>query len=260
MSKLEEVFQNKTAFIPFLVADDPDFETTVQNILTLAENGADIVELGIPFSDPVADGPVIQAADLKAFKAGVNTNRVFEIVEEVRKTSDVPIVFLTYLNIPFKYGYDKFCQRCQKLNISGLVIPDCPLEEQGEIRTFADKYDVDLIPLIAPTSGDRIEKIAANAKGFIYVVSSLGVTGVRDDLAVQQLNDTIQRIRKVTDVPVAIGFGIHSPEQAEKLATIADGIIIGSAVVKIVDAGHEDMQNELTDYVKNIKEAISVKA
>lgn len=260
MSNLTEVFRNKTAFIPFLVADDPDFETTVQSVITLANNGADIVELGIPFSDPVADGPVIQSADLRAFKAGVNTKTVFEIVEKIRESCDVPIVFLTYLNIPFKYGYEAFCRRCQELKISGLVIPDCPLEEQGEIKSAANKYNVDLIPLIAPTSGNRIEKIAANASGFIYVVSSLGVTGVRDDIAVQQLKDTIQRVRKVTDVPAAIGFGIHSPEQAEKLAEISDGIIIGSAVVKIVANGGDDLQSKLASYAKSIKEAITIKA
>lgn len=260
MSNLQEAFQNKKAFIPFLVADDPDFDTTVQSVITLAENGADIVELGIPFSDPVADGPVIQAADLRAFKAGVDTKTVFEIVEKVRETCDVPIVFLTYTNIPFKYGYEKFCQKCHSLNISGLVIPDLPLEEQGEIRPAAEKYGIDLIPLIAPTSGDRVEMLAEHATGFIYVVSSLGVTGVRDDIAKQQLAETIKRVRKVTDVPTAIGFGIHSPEQAELLAEVSDGIIIGSAVVRIVDAGGDDLQEKLAEYARSIKEAIAVKA
>lgn len=259
MSNLKEVFANKKAFIPFVVADDPDIETTVANVLTLAQNGADIVELGIPFSDPVADGPVIQKADLRAFKADVNTNVVFEIVEKIRQKSSVPIVFLTYLNIPFKYDYDKFCQRCQELDIAGLVIPDAPIEEQGELKPYAEKYGVDLIPLIAPTSADRIEKIAQSATGFIYVVSSLGVTGVRDELAIQQLSETIERIKKVTDVPAAIGFGIHSPEQAGKLATIADGIIIGSAVVQIVADGG-DVQKNLGEYAQSIKDAISVKA
>ncbi|CAJ1197592.1 tryptophan synthase subunit alpha [Companilactobacillus nantensis] len=259
MSNLKEVFANKKAFIPFVVADDPDIETTVANVLTLAQNGADIVELGIPFSDPVADGPVIQKADLRAFKADVNTNVVFEIVEKIRQKSSVPIVFLTYLNIPFKYGYDKFCQRCQELDISGLVIPDAPIEEQCELKPYAEKYGVDLIPLIAPTSADRIEKIAQSATGFIYVVSSLGVTGVRDELAIQQLSETIERIKKVTDVPAAIGFGIHSSEQAGKLATIADGIIIGSAVVQIVADGG-DVQKNLGEYALSIKDAISVKA
>ncbi|WP_119317334.1 tryptophan synthase subunit alpha [Companilactobacillus formosensis] len=254
MTNLTEVFQNKKAFIPFVVADDPNFDTTVESILTLSKNGADIVELGIPFSDPVADGPVIQAADLRAFSAGVNTDTVFEIVEKVRESSSVPLVFLTYANIPFKYGYDKFCRRCQELYISGLVIPDLPLEEQAEIKPYADEYDIALIPLIAPTSADRIEKIARNATGFIYVVSSLGVTGIRDEIAIQNLSETIARIRQMTDVPAAIGFGIHSPEQARKLSEIADGIIIGSAVVKIISEGGIDVQNQLVQYTQSIRE------
>jgi tryptophan synthase alpha chain len=254
MTNLTKVFQNNKAFIPFVVADDPDFDTTVESILTLAQNGADIVELGIPFSDPVADGPVIQAADLRAFSAGVNTETVFEIVEKVRESSSVPLVFLTYANIPFKYGYDKFCRRCQELDVSGLVIPDLPLEEQAEIKPYADEYDIALIPLVAPTSADRIEKIARNATGFIYVVSSLGVTGIRDEIAIQNLSETIDRIRQVTDVPAAIGFGIHSPEQAHKLSEIADGVIIGSAVVKIISEGGIDVQNQLAQYSQSIRE------
>ncbi|AKP68001.1 tryptophan synthase subunit alpha [Companilactobacillus ginsenosidimutans] len=257
MTNLKQVFENKKAFIPFVVSDDPDFQTTVDSIVTLAENGADIVELGIPFSDPVADGPVIQAADLRAFDAGVNTNVVFDIVTKAREKTDVPIIFLTYLNIAFKYGYEAFCQRCQSLNITGLVIPDLPYEESDELQPIAEKYGIDLIPLIAPTSGDRIEKIAKKATGFIYMVSSLGVTGVRNDFS-KQLQDTIERIKKVTDVPVAIGFGIHSPEQAAELSRISDGIIIGSAVVKIIANSDGNTQKDLADYAQSIKEAISV--
>lgn len=258
MSNLNKVFANKKVFIPFIVADDPDIETTVINVLTLAKNGADIVELGIPFSDPVADGPVIQKADLRAFKAGVNTNVVFEIVEKIRQKSDVPIIFNTYLNIPFKYGYDKFCQRCDELDVAGLVIPDAPIEEQGELKPFADKHGIDLIPSIAPTSASRIEMIAQSATGFIYVISPLGAVGISDELAMQQLTATIQKINKVTDVPVVIGSGIHSPEQASKLAAIADGISIDSDVVEIVASG--DVQNNLSEYTQRIKDSISVKA
>lgn len=258
MSNLNKVFANKKVFIPFIVADDPDIETTVINVLTLAKNGADIVELGIPFSDPVADGPVIQKVDLRAFKAGVNTNVVFEIVEKIRQKSDVPIIFNTYLNIPFKYGYDKFCQRCQELDVAGLVIPDAPIEEQGELKPFADKHGIDLIPSIAPTSAGRIEMIAQSATGFIYVISPLEAVGISDELAMQQLTATIQKINKVTDVPVVIGSGIHSPEQATKLAAIADGICIDSDVVEIIAGG--DVQNNLSKYTQKIKDSISVKA
>lgn len=258
MTNLKEIFNNQKAFIPFVVADDPDFQTTVDSIVTLAENGADIVELGIPFSDPVADGPVIQDADLRAFAQGVNTDVVFDIVEKAREKTTVPIIFLTYLNIAYKYGYEQFCQRCQDLKITGLVIPDLPVEEQGELQPIANQHDIDLIPLIAPTSGDRIEKIAKKATGFIYMVSSLGVTGERNDFS-EQLKATINRIKQVTDVPVAIGFGIHSPEQAEKLATISDGIIIGSAVVKLI-ASSNNVQSDLAQYAQSIKSAITVKA
>lgn len=259
MTNLKNIFQNNKAFIPFVVADDPNFETTVDSIVTLAENGADIVELGIPFSDPVADGPVIQKADLRAFDAGVNTDVVFDIVKAARQKTDVPIIFLTYLNIAFKYGYEAFCQKCQSLNVSGLVIPDLPVEEQAELQPIAAQYDIDLIPLIAPTSGDRIERIAKKATGFIYMVSSLGVTGVRNDFS-KQLTDTIEQIKAVTDVPVAIGFGIHSPEQAAELSEISDGIIIGSAVVKKIADGSTDLQQELADYAKQIKDAIAITA
>lgn len=254
MTNLKEVFADKKAFIPFVVANDPDVEITVQSILTLAENGADIIELGVPFSDPVADGPVIQKADLRAFAAGVNRNVVFEIVEKVRQTSNVPIIFDTYLNIPFKYGYDKFCQKCQELNIAGLIIPDAPIEEQAELKPFADKYRIDLIPTVAPTSAGRIEKLAQAAEGFIYVISIFGATGVSDDLATQQLQATVQQIRAVSDVPI-----VTATEQVEKVADLVDGILIENAVVKIIAAGG-DVQKNLKEYALNIKNDLAIKA
>ncbi|APX72348.1 tryptophan synthase subunit alpha [Companilactobacillus allii] len=250
MNKLEEVFKNKKAFIPFVVADDPNFDETVANVLTLADNGADIIELGIPFSDPVADGPIIQKADLRAFSAGVNTDVVFDIVEKIRESTQVPIIFLTYTNIVYKYGYENFCRKCSELNISGLVIPDLPLEEQDELREISDSYDISLIQLIAPTSGKRVAKIASQAKGFIYMVSSIGVTGKREDFS-NELGSTIEEIRKVTNVPIAIGFGIHSVQQAKDLSQIADGIIIGSAVVEVINKGEN-----LAKYSQLISSAI----
>ncbi|WP_338231970.1 tryptophan synthase subunit alpha [Companilactobacillus muriivasis] len=254
MTNLKEVFADKKVFIPFVVADDPDVETTVQSILTLAENGADIIELGVPFSDPVADGPVIQKADLRAFAAGVNRNVVFEIVEKVRETSDVPIIFDTYLNIPFKYGYDKFCQKCQELNVAGLIIPDAPIEEQAELKPFADKYGIDLIPTVAPTSAGRIEKLAQAAEGFIYVISIFRAAGVSDELATQQLQATVQQIRAVSDVPI-----VTAAEQIEKVADLVDGILIENAAVKIIAAG-EDVQKNLKEYALNVKNNLSIKA
>ena len=254
MTNLKEVFADKKVFIPFVVADDPDVETTVQSILTLAENGADIIELGVPFSDPVADGPVIQKADLRAFAAGVNRNVVFEIVEKVRETSDVPIIFDTYLNIPFKYGYDKFCQKCQELNVAGLIIPDAPIEEQAELKPFADKYGIDLVPTVAPTSAGRIEKLAQAAEGFIYVISIFGATGVSDEMATQQLQATVQQIRAVSDVPI-----VTATEEVGKVAGLVDGILIENAVVKIIAAGG-DVQKNLKEYAVNIKNNLAIKA
>lgn len=254
MTNLKEVFADKKLFIPFVVADDPDVETTVQSILTLAENGADIIELGVPFSDPVADGPVIQKADLRAFAAGVNRNVVFEIVEKVRQTSDVPIIFDTYLNIPFKYGYDKFCQKCQEMNVAGLIIPDAPIEEQAELKPFADKYGIDLIPTVAPTSAGRIEKLAQAAEGFIYVISIFGAAGVSDELATQQLQATVQQIRTVSDVSI-----VTATEQVEKVADLVDGILIENVVVKTIAAGG-DVQKNLKEYALNIKNNLSIKA
>ncbi|GAF40485.1 tryptophan synthase subunit alpha [Agrilactobacillus composti DSM 18527 = JCM 14202] len=259
MSNLKTVFNNHKAFIPFVVANDPDFDTTVQNVLALANNGADIVELGIPFSDPVADGPVIQDADLRAFAAGVTPDKIFDIVAEIRKQSDVPLIFLTYLNIVFKYGYDAFCKKCQTLGISGLVIPDMPYEERDELAPFADKYGIDLVPLVTPTSGHRIEKIAKAATGFIYVVSSLGITGTRDSFS-QNLNELIADIRKYTAVPTAIGFGIHTPEQAYEMAEIADGAIIGSAIVDLVAKHGQDAPKYLGQYAKEIRTALDNQA
>lgn len=255
MSNLAAIFKNHKAFIPFVVADDPDFDTTVKNIVALAHGGADIVELGIPFSDPVADGPVIQAADLRAFAANVHTKTVFEIVEAARKKTAVPIVFLTYLNIVFKYGYDAFLKRCAELKVSGLVIPDLPYESRTEIVPFAEKYGIDIIPLITPTSGHRIEKIAKSASGFIYVVSSVGITGERDEFFTG-LKTLVAEIKRYTDVPTAIGFGIHTPQQAQTMASTADGVIIGSAIVDIVAKEAQNAPAAIEQFTKAIRAAV----
>lgn len=255
MTNLKQLFANHKVFIPFVVANDPDAATTVANVLALAENGADIVELGIPFSDPIADGPVIQNADLRAFADGVTPAKIFDLVGEIRQKSDVPLIFLTYLNIIFKYGYDAFCKRCSDLNISGLVIPDMPFEEKNELAPYAARYDIDLIPLITPTSGPRIAKIASAATGFIYVVSSLGITGQRNSFDTG-LKDLLTTIRQHTDVPTAIGFGIHTPAQAQAMTQIADGVIIGSAIVDIVGKSGHNAPAEVGAYAKSIRQAM----
>lgn len=256
MSKLREIFTDHKAFIPFIVADDPNFATTVANVLALADSGADIVELGIPFSDPSADGPVIQDADLRAFAAGVTPDVVFDIVATVRERSTVPIVFLTYVNIPFKYGYARFCQRCQELGILGLVIPDLPYEERNELASIASRYGVDLIPLITPTSAHRVQKIAEAATGFIYVVSALGITGQRDEFA-HNLTNLVAQIRQYTDVPTAIGFGIRTPAQAREMSDLADGAIIGSAIVDLVRQHGTAAPRYLAAYTREIRAAIN---
>ena len=258
MSNLAENFKNHKAFIPFIVVDDPDFNTTVENVVALAKGGANIVELGIPFSDPVADGPIIQAADLRAFNSKVKTETAFKVVEMARKKTKVPIVFLTYLNIVFKYGYNKFLKHCNALNISGLVIPDLPYESRGEIVPISQKYDIDIIPLITPTSDFRVKKIARSASGFIYVVSSKGVTGERNKFF-DGLKNLVAEIRKYTTVPTAIGFGIHTPKQAHTMAEISDGAIIGSALVDIVANKKQKAPAFLGQFTKQIRKALDTK-
>lgn len=258
MSNLTNVFKNNKAFIPFVVACDPDFDTTVANIIALAEGGADIVELGIPFSDPVADGPVIQAADMRALtnKPDLTMDDVFDIVKKVRLTTAIPIVLLTYSNIIFQYGYAAFCKKCAALAIDGLVIPDMPLEEQTELKHFTDKANLALIPLITPTSGVRIAKIAQAASGFIYVVSSLGVTGLRANFD-QNLADVIAQIKNVSAIPTAIGFGIHTATQAQTMAKFADGVIVGSACVQIVAKYQKMAPPYLKQYTQTMKQSIA---
>lgn len=255
MNKLSQVFQNKKAFIGFVVAGDPSFEATVDNVIALAEGGADIVEIGLPFSDPVADGPVIQEADLRAFAAGMNTDKVFELVKKIREKTQVPLVFLTYLNLVFKYGYQNFCAKCQALEVSGLIIPDMPYEEKGELEPIAKENEVALIPLVAPTSGDRVEKIARDAQGFIYVVSSLGITGTRNTFA-KELEDVLKQIKKVTNTPTAIGFGVHTPKQAKELGKLADGVIVGSEIVKIIKDNQPDATKAIKEYTAEMKKAL----
>ncbi|GAK47101.1 tryptophan synthase alpha subunit [Secundilactobacillus oryzae JCM 18671] len=255
MTKLNEAFKNHKALIPFVVAGDPDFEGTVSNVIALAEAGADVVELGIPFSDPVADGPVIQAGYLRAFDQGVTVERIFQMVTAIREQTQVPLVFLTYINIPFKYGYEAFCERFEQLNISGLVIPDLPYESRDELAPIAEKHGIALVPLITLTSGARIPMIAKAATGFIYMVSSMGVTGTRDSFT-KALGETVTEIRRYTDVPIAIGFGIHTPEQAHELSQISDGVIVGSAMVDIVGKDGQNAPKELLLYTKALLTAI----
>lgn len=255
MSNIYKAFEDKKAFIAFLTAGDPDYETSLANFRAVLDAGADLVEVGIPFSDPIAEGPVIQEADIRSLSSGMTTDKVFDLVKELRKDYDTPIVFMTYANPVYHYGTEKFFQKASEAGADGIIIPDCPYEERHEFDETAEKYGMDFISMIAPTSEARIKTIASQAKGFIYVVSSLGVTGVRSEIKTD-LGSIIGHIKEVTDTPAAIGFGISSPEQASKMSQYADGVIVGSAMVKIVAEYGKDAPGKLAEFVKNIKAAI----
>ena len=255
MSKIANAFENGTAFIGFLTAGDPTIDKTVEYILAMVDAGCDLVEIGIPFSDPMAEGVVIQDANVRALKHNTTTDDVFDIVRRVREKTDVPLVFLTYINPVFFYGYEKFFKKCAELGVDGIIIsPDLPYEEKGEISQIAKSNGVDVISLIAPTSSERIKMIAGDASGFIYVVSSLGVTGMRSEIKTD-LNAILADIRDVTDLPLAVGFGINTPEQAREIGKIADGVIVGSAIVKIIEQHGEDATDALKEYVSSMKKA-----
>ena len=256
MSRIKSAFENGKAFIPFITCGDPDLETTEKVVRAAAENGADLIELGIPFSDPTAEGPVIQGANMRALANGTTTDKIFDMAKNIRKDINIPMVFMTYANVVFSYGAEKFISICNQIGIDGLILPDLPFEEKDEFLPICRKYDVDLISLVAPTSANRIEMISRQAEGFIYIVSSLGVTGTRSEISTD-LETLVSMVRKNTDVPCAIGFGISTPEQAKKMADIADGAIVGSAVVKIIEEYGRDAAKHVGEFVKSMKQAIS---
>ena len=256
MSNIAKAFASGKVFIPFITCGDPDLDTTYEIVVEAARAGAGLIELGIPFSDPTAEGPVIQEASLRALKAGTTTDKVFELVKRIRETVTVPMVFMTYANVVFSYGSERFISRCAEVGIDGLILPDIPFEEKGEFIDITRKYGVDLISLIAPTSADRISMIASEAEGFIYVVSSLGVTGVRSDITTD-LSTLVAKIREASKVPCAIGFGISTPEQAKTMSEYADGVIVGSAIMKIVAEYGKEAPAHVAKYVKSMKDAIS---
>lgn len=255
MSKINEAFKNGKAFIPFITVGDPDIETTVKVVKEAVKNGADLIELGIPFSDPTAEGPVIQGANIRALAGGVTTDKVFEMVKTLRKDITIPMVFMTYANVVFSYGAERFIKTASEIGMDGLILPDLPFEEKEEFIDLCHQYDVDLISLIAPTSENRIAMIAKEAEGFIYLVSSLGVTGTRTNITTD-LASIVKVIRENTSVPCAIGFGISNPEQAKKMADISDGAIVGSAIIKILEKYGKDAAPYVGEYVKSMKDAI----
>ena len=256
MSKIANAFDHGKAFIAFITCGDPNLETTGKAVRAAVENGADLIELGIPFSDPTAEGPVIQEANLRALQAGTTTDKIFAFVEELRKDVTVPMVFMTYANVIFSYGAEKFISTCERIGIDGLILPDLPFEEKAEFLPLCRQYHVDLVSLIAPTSENRVAMIAREAEGFIYLVSSLGVTGTRSEITTD-LQPIIRTIRENAKVPVAIGFGISKPEQAKAMAAISDGAIVGSAIEKILAQYGTEAPKYIGEYVKSMKDAIS---
>ena len=255
MSNIYKAFENKKAFIPFITCGDPDLETTGKIVREAVKNGASLVELGIPFSDPTAEGPVIQGANLRALNGGVTTDKIFDFVKELRKDVTIPMVFMTYANVVFSYGSEKFIKTCSEIGIDGIILPDLPFEEKEEFLPDCHKYGVDLISLIAPTSKDRVAMIAKEAEGFIYLVSSLGVTGTRTEINTD-LDSIVKIIRENTNIPCAIGFGISKPEQAKKMADISDGAIVGSAIIKIMAEYGKESPAHVGEYVKSMTDAL----
>lgn len=257
MNKIKQAFENKKAFIAFITCGDPDLETTEAAVRAAVSNGADLIELGIPFSDPTAEGPVIQGANLRALKGGITTDQIFAFVKKLRQDVTVPMVFMTYSNVVFSYGAEAFLSACSSLNMDGLILPDLPFEEKEEFLPVCQKYGVDLISLIAPTSQNRIAKIAKEAEGFLYIVSSLGVTGARTEIQTD-LKSIMKVVRENTSIPCAIGFGISTPELARDMAELADGVIVGSAIVKFLEQYGTRAPEHIGTYIKSMKEAMKV--
>ena len=255
MSKIASAFANGKAFIAFITCGDPDLETTGAAVRAAVENGADLIELGIPFSDPTAEGPVIQGANLRALQGGVPTDRIFDFVRELRRDVTVPMVFMTYANVVFSYGAERFISTCAEIGMDGLILPDVPYEEKEDFQPLCRQYGLDLVSLIAPTSENRIAMIAREAEGFLYLVSSLGVTGTRSEIKTD-LGSIVEAVRQNTDIPCAIGFGISTPEQAKQMADLSDGAIVGSAIIKILAQYGREAPPHIGAYVKSMKDAI----
>ena len=255
MRKVSEAFENGKAFIAFITCGDPDLETTAEILKTASENGVDLIELGIPFSDPTAEGPVIQGANIRALENGITTDDIFDMVQSIRDDIRVPMVFMTYANVVFSYGTERFCRKCAETGISGMILPDVPYEEKDEFDSVCSKFGLDFISLIAPTSSDRIRMIAEDASGFIYCVSSLGVTGTRSEITTD-IDAMVREVRAVTDTPCAIGFGISNAEQARLMAEKSDGAIIGSAIIKLMEKHGRDCVPYIRDFIREVSDAM----
>ena len=256
MSNIYKAFENGKAFIPFVTCGDPDLDTTAAIVRAAAQNGADLIELGIPFSDPMAEGPVIQEASMRALAGGATTDKIFELVADLRKDVSIPFVFMTYANVVFSYGTERFVKRCVEVGVDGVILPDVPFEEKEDFALICERYGIDFISLVAPTSENRLAMIAEEAKGFLYVVSSLGVTGVRSEIKTD-IPSIVEVVRKHAKVPFAIGFGVSRPDQAVQMARYSNGVIVGSAIMKIIAEHGKESPSFVAAYIKEMKEAIA---
>ena len=254
-NRIKEAFAHGKAFIPFITCGDPSLEVTEQIIIEMEKAGANLIELGIPFSDPTAEGPVIQAANIRALSGGVTTDKVFEMVKRVRRVVKVPLVFMTYANVVFSYGIDRFAANAAEAGMDGIILPDVPYEEKEEFAPAFREQGMDLISLIAPTSHERIAMIAKEAEGFVYCVSSLGVTGMRNVITTD-VGAMVKLVKEASDIPAAIGFGISNPEQAANMAEKSDGVIVGSAIVKLVEKYGKEAPSHVAEFVKSMKDAV----
>ena len=255
MSRTAEAFRNGKAFIPFITCGNPSLDVTEKIVYAMADAGADLIELGIPFSDPTAEGPVIQAANIRALSGGVTTDSIFDMVERIRRNTDIPMVFMTYANVVFSYGVERFVKKAAETGMDGIILPDVPFEEKEEFDSVCRQYGLDFISLIAPTSHERISMIAKEASGFVYCVSSLGVTGMRSDITTD-IGAMVKLVKTANDIPCAVGFGISTPEQAKDMAGKSDGAIVGSAIVRLCEKYGEDCVPYIYEYVKAMKDAV----
>ncbi len=256
MIKISDAFKDRKAFIAFITVGDPDLASTERIVRAAVEGGADMIELGIPFSDPTAEGPVIMEADLRALEAGTTTDRVFVLTKKLRDDGiQVPLVYMTYANVIYHYGTERFAEEAARAGVQGVILPDVPYEEKEEFDMPFKKHGIDLISMIAPTSEQRIAMIAREARGFLYLVSSLGVTGTRDAITTD-IGAMISLVRQASDIPCAVGFGIASPAQAEAMARVSDGAIVGSAIMRLIAKYGKDAAEPVREYVKSMADAV----
>ena len=255
MNKIRKAFENGKAFIPFVTCGDPSLAVTEKLVYAMERAGADLIELGIPFSDPTAEGPVIQAASMRALAGEVTTDKIFDMVGRIRRNSQIPLAFMTYANVVFSYGTERFAGKAAACGIDAVILPDVPYEEKEEFSSVFRRYGIAMISLIAPTSQERIRMIAREAEGFVYCVSSMGVTGVRDRITAD-VEEMVGQVKEEQEIPCAVGFGISSPEQAAQIAQKADGVIVGSAIVKLCGTYGAECVPYVEQYVRQMKEAV----